>query len=608
MEFRSKKVLFTALLLWGFAFGLYAKSLTFEFINFDDYIILLAHPQRYNEHSLVSSLKEIFFYAFPREEPLILRDITWAIDSYLFGFENPAGYHLGNVLFNSFNVVLLFFLMMRMGWPYAGALPMALTFAVLPVHVEPVCWVMGRKDVLVTFFMLWGLINHTAYMETPDKKKQRVFYITGILITLLAMLSKINALTFFAVLAAYHLFYPYLKGDCLPDVPLNFSHVIKKIVPGFLPHFLISIMVFFWYKGIIGDWGVLDREVDSFSVMHIKNLLTFTPLVLAMYVKLIFIPRGHSLHYEWPSIYEPLSGFHLIIGGGISLVTILIFIHLLLKRKDLSFYWIAFFLLMIPYLNIMYIGIWAANRYIYFSCFFLIALAVQWIAGQMSGWKKSVRYMLFLGWAGFMALSSLQTWQYQDAWRDDYSLWIYETRFLNNPSMLAYASLARAYVNKAGNEMDPLKKMDLLNQAEVSVKQGVDKFERSHIQKTTPHLLTLYVIWGLISELRGDPFEKQLEHYTTAYELSPRKPDVLRKMAEIYFRMASEAQDPRRQAVLAEESLMFFQKYLDVLPADTPLTLSNLTLLEKEYCVQFPFLDDRISPLIIRLKENHKIR
>ena len=108
MKIHRKTICFYFFLFWASMFMLYFSSSQFKFVNVDDYSVLLSHPNLYNENSFYSSLKEIFFNYFPREEPLIFRDITWAIDSYLCGFKNPIGYHLGNVFINSLNVALLF--------------------------------------------------------------------------------------------------------------------------------------------------------------------------------------------------------------------------------------------------------------------------------------------------------------------------------------------------------------------------------------------------------------------------------------------------------------------------------------------------------------------
>lgn len=94
-------------------FALQARVLGFGFVDFDDTTVLLAHPNLYDPTSLVASMRQIFVEAFPREEPLLFRDLSWAIDARLFGLQNPIGFHLGNILLNAANAVLLYLFLAR---------------------------------------------------------------------------------------------------------------------------------------------------------------------------------------------------------------------------------------------------------------------------------------------------------------------------------------------------------------------------------------------------------------------------------------------------------------------------------------------------------------
>ena len=80
---------------------LYAQSLDFSFVHFDDQTILTDHPDRYDETSFTKSARTIFLTDFPREEPLVVRDLSWALDARLFGFSNARAYHRTNIILNA---------------------------------------------------------------------------------------------------------------------------------------------------------------------------------------------------------------------------------------------------------------------------------------------------------------------------------------------------------------------------------------------------------------------------------------------------------------------------------------------------------------------------
>src|SRR5690606_18970454 len=114
--------------------------------------------------------------------------LTWLslmLDHSLFGL-NPAGYHLVNLLFHVLNTVLLFLVLRRMTkatWPCAFV---AALFAIHPLHVESVAWVVERKDVLSTFFWMLTMGAYSYYVE--QKTVQRYAFV--VLFFILGLMSK----------------------------------------------------------------------------------------------------------------------------------------------------------------------------------------------------------------------------------------------------------------------------------------------------------------------------------------------------------------------------------------------------------------------------------
>ena len=142
-----------------------------------------------------AGLKRFWFAPYEVQEPHYrpLTYTTFWLEHKLWGF-TPNGYHVVNVLLHAANSVLLWRILLALGAP--GAWLVAAVFAVHPLHVESVAWVIERKDVLSSLFYLacvstW--LRFQAASETPtarsDRRRWRRY---GLALTLLAagMLAK----------------------------------------------------------------------------------------------------------------------------------------------------------------------------------------------------------------------------------------------------------------------------------------------------------------------------------------------------------------------------------------------------------------------------------
>ena len=78
---------------------------------------------------------------------------------------NPVGYHAVNILLHLVNCLLLWRLLDRLAIP--GAIVIAAVFAVHPMHVESVAWIIERKDVLSALFYLTAVLVWIRFDESP---------------------------------------------------------------------------------------------------------------------------------------------------------------------------------------------------------------------------------------------------------------------------------------------------------------------------------------------------------------------------------------------------------------------------------------------------------
>ena len=149
-----------------------------------------------------SGLWKIWFAFSPRAIPneghyWPLVHTTFWIEHKLWGFA-PAGYHAVNVLLHAANTVLLWRLAGRLEVP--GAWAIAAVFAVHPLHVESVAWVIERKDLLSALFYLAAVSAWLRFSEGSRWKH----YVLALVLFVLGLLCKSIVVTLPAALLICH--------------------------------------------------------------------------------------------------------------------------------------------------------------------------------------------------------------------------------------------------------------------------------------------------------------------------------------------------------------------------------------------------------------------
>ena len=147
-----------------------------------------------------SGLKNIWFSPRDIEQEGHYWPVTYTtfwLEHKLWGFE-PLGYHIVNVLLHAVNVLLVWRLLRRFAVP--GAWVVAAVFAVHPLHVESVVWIIERKDVLSGLFYLTSFL---AYVRFTDQGKPGR-YLLALGLFAAGLLSKTVVVTLPAALLIWH--------------------------------------------------------------------------------------------------------------------------------------------------------------------------------------------------------------------------------------------------------------------------------------------------------------------------------------------------------------------------------------------------------------------
>jgi len=592
LDFRIFLILVAFSLLW------YLRASQYGFVDFDDTRVLLGHPNLYDESSLLASMREIFIGYFPREEPLLVRDLSWALDARWFGFANPFGYHFGNILLNALNVGLLFLLLRRTTRSISTSGIVAVCFMILPVHVEPVCWVMGRKDMLAAFFLLIALLAQSFELDDRPATQRRTLYGLTLLCTVLALFSKASALVFFAVLGLHRVFHPYLERGVSPRARLDWRSRSGRAALAVLPHALLSASFFVWYHRIVSAYGIIDADAPSpFDPEHLANVVRFAPLILGQYLVHIVWPVELSMYYRWPHVEIPLTTAQLVGSAAIALGLLAGVGTLLARRRDLAFYALFALTLLLPYTGLFYVGFWSADRYIYLASAGVLVIVTA-LLRDFAGRSRMATAAVALLAVAFISESAIRGWHQQAVWQDGESLWRYEA-YRKEPSLLSIQALAKSYLKRA-ERADPAgdDRATWLDRAEAEIERG---FERNTQLGREPgrypvpeqhQLARLYYLRGRIAELRREPLETQFRFFARAFELAPERLTAIYTSRSL-FGMAGYAEGARQQQ-LVEQSFDYFVRYIEFSRHDALQLAESERLLETNYEGRFPFLEQRI--------------
>lgn len=193
---------------------------------------------------------------------------TFWLEHKLWGF-HPMGYHALNLLLHFVNTALLWRLLLRLGVP--GAFFAAAVFAVHPLHVESVAWVISRKDLLSALFYLTAFFMWIRFIEEPRPKR----YVSALLLFAAALLCKSVAITLPAALLIWQW---WKEGRITPKGLL-------RVVPFFLVGLVVGGFDIWFYKSktaLAFDYSIYERVLIASRALwfYLEKLLWPTDLAV----------------------------------------------------------------------------------------------------------------------------------------------------------------------------------------------------------------------------------------------------------------------------------------------------------------------------------------
>lgn len=412
---------------------LYWQTAGFQFVNFDDNIVLTE-----NAHVRAGLTAESVQWALTTNyiywQPLVYLSHMALVSA--FGMD-PSAHHLCNALLHAINAALVFLVLRRMRlalWPSAIA---AAVFTFHPLRVESVAWVTERKDVLSAFFWLLTMWAYVRYTEAP---KDRGRYYLMFAFFVLGLMSKPILVTLPVCLLILD-FWPLRRWGAVP-----MRGLIAEKVPMALLATVVAVLAI---KGQQAAGAM--ATLNDFSL---TRRLTNVVRSYAVYIWKTIWPADLAVLYPFPEQYPPLE----IIAAAAVLAGVSFAVW---RYRNAAPMWLAawlwYLIVIAPNIGFIQVGPTPyADRFTYLP-------AILPLAAIATALHAKVGEKLFAGLGAAIAVVlALLSWNQIGVWRDDITLYRHSIAAAPGASLI-YMNLGVA-LQKAGRFNDAIANYQLARQ------------------------------------------------------------------------------------------------------------------------------------------------
>jgi tetratricopeptide (TPR) repeat protein len=464
--------------------------------------------------------------------------ITWLslmLDHSIFGL-NPHGYHLVNLLFHVMNTILLFLILRRMTktlWPSAFV---ACLFAIHPLHVESVAWIVERKDVLSTFFWMLTMGAYSYYVEHPGFRR----YCFVLLFFALGLMSKSMLVTLPFVLLLLD-YWPLRRfSEIIPDQKIqaeefNFvpsdkqkkkskkKDAVKEILevkkpadPEYkwsliyplllekIPLFALAIISSIVTYLAAHSAGAIHSEEMSLGVRIGNAFISY----IAYMGKMIW-PSNLAVFYPHPGGLIPWQ----VLGSVFLLIVItLVVIWKAKKSPYLVTGWLWYLGTLVPVIGIVQAGSQAmADRYTYIPLIGLFIIVAWGVPDLLKKWHYRKEILLASSALSIFCLSII-TWTQVGYWQNSITLFDHTLKVTDN-NWFTYNSRGNAYYDLG------------------DYRQAIEDYDRA--LRITPRYAEAYSNRGTAYHKLGN-YKQAIADLNRALEIKPAYADAYNSRGTAY--------------------------------------------------------------------------
>ncbi len=522
----------------------------FDFINLDA-LPLVARNSNIQGLDL-DSLKYVLSWTTNSYYPV--RSLTYAVDRQLWG-TYAGGFKATNVFLHLASVLLLFWLILRLlvrqgkvddgraSWRETVAATCgAGLFAIHPVVVEPVIWVPGREELLMTLAGLAAVHLHFSSRQLEALSAPRWEFLLArvgaVVCCLAACLSNVVAVTIPLIIIGL---------DRIVLVGNNWPRIFRDTTP------FLAVAAFTF---LLKKMANADFELEHPEYLSVHRLVVVSK-AYALNLKTYLWPTNLTLDY--PRIH-PDDGWMADVALGAACLTMTVVVFGAARRNRTALAGLAWFLLALaPTAQIMPHHINRADRFLYLPLVGLaiaVAAGLLWIGRRIQSpvaWG-TVTVALVALLAGLNYASARQVW----IWQDSITLWEWRLR-VQPESQLAHQCLGDAFAD-AGRLPEAIPHYDWV-------------LRRSPDESRTLHNYAMYL--ALSPESERDDLEKAVQLATKGFRITKgADPKLRRTLALSHMNYGSSLRAEGR----LHEAVEQFQAAIDADPTYKK-PLFNLALL-----------------------------
>lgn len=299
----KKRELIFIVLLVVTVFGLYWRTFNYELI-WDDEIFFKYNLLFIENHPLTAALKFSYFseqLGVQNQDhyyrPLLTA--SFLLENKLWGIRNVTLRLTNLIIFISALIFLFYFFKSQSEKNYFAEIA-TLLFALYPLNIDNIVWVVGRGDLLL---LLWGNLTF-LFLGFFIKKRKYFFLVCSSFFYLLGIFSKETFLLFFPLLILYEI----IKRK-------------KVSIPYHLANFFLTLL-FFFTKNIVLDIKNLEIAYSPTSFDGLKAAVG----TLGYYFRAIIFPLRYTMFL---SLGEAAKPFYLLFG----LIAVIFIVYLFARSK-----------------------------------------------------------------------------------------------------------------------------------------------------------------------------------------------------------------------------------------------------------------------------------